>query len=303
MAETLVYPLMVQANFGAEVAFDEMPCPKNLQGFEGIDDERLAEEASRVAELRAVNATNSIRVIKFSKDGIDDSQLLPPRDGTWKLSRQIVDFLGDHGREVPRAGIYMLRDQNQYVPDGHACLEQTSIDRYSIITRSEEGLLPVAEELIDKVKTNATKPGQKYDTRLCDEHPDCIARCNNNQSISHIALRGYTFSPKETPDGERVTFSHFPSCAVIISAAAVEQVQLASRIVRVFHRAIKDREYAARTLVSLYGIEDPPIDSVATGDNGDINKMFSWHNDRVHTTAMRMMIREAAKHDMVKKLP
>jgi hypothetical protein len=287
MSELLVSPVMVQANLAPGAVYDTCAPHQAYQGYANTIDARLIEEAMTVAAIRKTRDTNAQRVLTISGQGIDANRLDPPRSKTWELASTIVN------QHVPEADMYLLRDQRQYTRARHADIDVVRLPVGKAHVRSEEGLLPRAEAIIEDAKIAATKNTNRQ-VMLCEQDADCIVRCNQSQSQTHIPLRGYTFNSHDVAEGDRTVFSYYPSCAVFLAATALEQIELASHTVRIFSRTIKNRDYDARTLVQLKDNGPVPIDSVSVGDDGKINKMFSWHTDKQSKEFIRTIVRAAA---------
>lgn len=111
-----------------------------------------------------------------------------------------------------------------------------------------------------------------------------------------MPLRGYEFNPRDT-GSQRVRFEHYPSCEVFLAASALEQAELADggSVIRICHYELRNRDTAAKNLLHAAGYTDLPIETVAVGDNGLPNKVFSWHSDPVLKNEIRSKIRAAVQ--------
>lgn len=259
--------------------------------YEAVPDSQVIAETIAVADIR-LTRPDAQRTLIVGEEGFDQSDLEPTRLVAWNISKAVLDNrAGDQGADT---ALYLLRDQKQYSPDTYADVYQAEVEGVPMFIRSEEGLLYRAHQLIEQVLTSTKNPDSIVSACDIEGHGDCVVRANDNGSSSHLPLRGYEFNPRDT-GSERVQFDHYPSCEVFLAASALEQAELADGdgVIRICHYGLRNRDTAAKTLLQAAGYTDLPIETVALGDDGKPNKIFSWHTNDTVKASLRRIIREA----------
>ena len=280
----VIAPFMVQGRTVPSLTLESMLNESSLR-YEAIADQKLADETVAVANIR-LTRPDANRTLTIHEDGFDDSELEPTRQVAWNISKAL---LGSDST------LYFLRDQKQYDPATYTYIHHGTIDGARLFVRSEEGLLHRAHQLIEQVLESVANDTEGKLSLCPDDHGDCVIRMNKDGDVSHLPLRGYEFNPRDT-GSERVYFEHYPSCEVFLAASALEQVELLEGeggVIRICHYGLRNRDTAAKNLLQAAGYTDLPIETVAVGDDGKPNKIFSWHNDNERKKAMRTMIRDA----------
>lgn len=293
MKNILVAPFMVQAGLAEDVSVETVP-GSQIDAYGAVDDKRIAEEARAVADIR-LSRDNRGRVLGISSEGFDDSDLNPSRVVCWQLARQLCRAeLNQKNGEDYSSDLYLLRSQTQYDEATHGQVDIVDVNGVQVRVRSEEGLLDVANEVIDRV-SHAARKGTSPGLSSCDQDTDCVVRENSSGNSSHIPLRGYEFNPGDLGGQPRKRFDRYPSCVVFLAAAALEQVTMSDHVIRLCHYELRNRDSAAKTLVTAMGRE-LPIETIALGDNGKVNKMFSWHTSAPERKFARGIVRAASNH-------
>ncbi|MES2971252.1 MAG: hypothetical protein V4702_02955 [Patescibacteria group bacterium] len=291
MLDLLVSPFQVQASVAPEQPL--VVITNATLGSCTTDNPNLFREIAQVAQVR-LGRDNRKRCIDIAPTGISDDFLDPARKVVWGVSKSIVETADS--KELNSLRVFLYRDQNQYDNSQTGIFYSAATQGIETVIIAEESIMLRAVRLGYDIRRGHNLKGSFTSKLEYDEIRDSVLRRNRNGSVSVIPLAGYTFTPRDSPAGERMYFRNYPSCELLLAAMAVEQASLADGVIRLCDSGIKNREYAARSLVQLAGHDNLQVESAAISNDGSVNKLFSWGTEKSLSKRLRNIVRNASEY-------